>query len=202
MALVKFNQQEIGIIAEIRDRASVAAYIQTYLGYRGARFWTENYKGIEIGMSSAQDLRAAAISGKYLLMGRQARVRQLIDAGIGNVGSDRIDSGTKTLCYGSVGSIGDDARIMLALNNNAAQAPIITCSPCPQDAGSLLLEISRLTRTTDGSAEILERDDAKRAFERLPPSVSFTEFRDIGVYTETRSAIGNLSLIVSLGSDD
>jgi hypothetical protein len=105
-------------------------------------------------------------------------------------------------CDGSVSSIRDDARIIHALAMNSAQAPVISCSPCPRDAGSLMLEISKLTRTTDGSPEILDQDEARRALERLPPSVSFTEFRDIGVYTETRSAIGNFSLIVTLGSED
>jgi hypothetical protein len=202
MALVKFDQSEIGIIAKIKDRPSLAAYVQGYLGRGGARVRTENYKGVEISMSSAEDGRAAAFKGNYfLLMGTPARVRQMIDTETGDTSHDEIHPGSKPLCYGSASSIGDDRRLMLALNQNRALAPLITCSPCPEEAGRFMLEISKLTRTTDGSAEVLERDQVKRAFERLPPSVSITEFRDVGVYTETRSAIGNLSYIVSLSED-
>jgi hypothetical protein len=67
-----------------------------------------------------------------------------------------------------------------------------------EDAGRLLLAISRLTRVTDGSLELLDRDSARKALDRLPPSISFTEFRDYGVYTESRSAVGNFSAIASL----
>src|SRR5215471_6638535 len=48
MVLVKFNQQEIGTIAEIKDTPSLAVFIRKYLEYRGARVLTENYKGVEI----------------------------------------------------------------------------------------------------------------------------------------------------------
>ena len=66
------------------------------------------------------------------------------------------------------------------------------------DAGEMMLTISRLTRVTDGSRELLQRDAVKEAMGRLMPSVSFTEFRSYGVYTETRSAVGNFGLIGSV----
>jgi hypothetical protein len=202
MTLVRFDPAEIGIIAEIKDRPSLSAYIQGYLGQKGARVWTENYKGVEINASSAEDGRAAAFKGGYLLIGNRARVRQMIDSENGDTGAGENHSESRALCGASAGSIRDDGRVMLALNQSPSAAPLISVSPCPEEAGRFMLQISELTRTTDGSPEILERDEAKRAFERVPASVSVTEFRDIGVYTETRSAIGNLSLIVSLASGE
>jgi len=202
MVLVKFNQSEIATITQVKDSKSVAPYIQGYLGYRGAGVKTESYKGVEISLSSAEDERAAALDGNYLLMGRAARIRQMIDARDGARPFDQSHPGGLTLCNGSAGSVGQDQALMRALNVISTGAPIITCNPCPEDAARLMLAISTLTRTTDGSPEILERDEARRAVERLPASVSVTEFRDIGVYTETRSAIGNLGLIVTLGSED
>ena len=32
----------------------------------------------------------------------------------------------------------------------------------------------------------------------LPPSAGFTEFRDYGIYNETRSAIGNFAMLTAL----
>src|SRR5262249_8754556 len=75
IVLVKFNESEIGTIAEIKDRASISAYVQEYLTYKGARVRTENYEGVEASMSSAEDERAAAFKGNYLLTGRPGRVR-------------------------------------------------------------------------------------------------------------------------------
>ena len=200
MILVKFNQSEIATITQVKDAHSVPAYIQGYLGYRGAMIRTENYKGVDISLSSAEDERAAALDGEYLLMGRPVRIRQMIDAREGSTAYEKSHPAGLTVC-GSAASIGDDARITQALSVSLTGAPLITCSPCPDDAARLMLEISVLTRTTDGSPEILEREEARRAFDSLPPSVSVTEFKDIGVYTETRSAIGNLGLIVTLNSD-
>jgi len=41
-------------------------------------------------------------------------------------------------------------------------------------------------------------NSARKALDRLPPSISFTEFRDYGIYIQTRSAVGNFSAIASL----
>jgi hypothetical protein len=67
-----------------------------------------------------------------------------------------------------------------------------------------MLAISKLTRVTDGSRELLEQESVRAALDRVPPRVSFTEFRASGIYTETRSAVGNFGLVASLfgGEDD
>jgi len=70
------------------------------------------------------------------------------------------------------------------------------------DAGELVLAISKLTRVTDGSRNLLEKDEARRALDRLPPAVSFTEFRSYGIITESKSAVGNFSLLASLVAGD
>jgi len=44
----------------------------------------------------------------------------------------------------------------------------------------------------------LATDAARKALDRLPPSITFTEFRSYGVYIETHSAVGNLGSIASL----
>jgi len=77
-------------------------------------------------------------------------------------------------------------------------ASIVSYKREAQDAGEMMLAISRLTRVTDGSRELLEREPVKQAMGRLMPAISFTEFRGYGVYTETRSAVGNFGLIGSV----
>ena len=53
-----------------------------------------------------------------------------------------------------------------------------------------MLAISKLTRVTDGSSDILERAEVKNALNRLPYASSFTTFRETGIYTETHSSVG------------
>ena len=62
----------------------------------------------------------------------------------------------------------------------------------------MLLGVSKLTRVTDGSRELLEQEAVRKALDRLPPTAGFTEFRAYGIYNETRSAIGNFGLLASL----
>jgi len=203
MVLVKFNQSSpVGIIAEVGDRQSLAGYLSSYLEYKGANTSTENYKGVDISLSSAQDGRAAALTGRYLLLGTRAQIGQMIDAQGGVGATSPAPSNEQLGCYGSFSSIGRDVQIVRALSRNGAPAPIITCTPCPSDAARFMLAVSKLARTTDGSPQILEQDEAKRALALMPPSVSFTEFREIGVYTETRSAIGNLGLAASPNAEE
>ena len=64
-----------------------------------------------------------------------------------------------------------------------------------------MLGISKLTRVTDGSPRLLESEAVRVAIDRLPSTMSTTEFRDYGVYSETSSAVGNFSLLASLFSD-
>jgi len=56
-------------------------------------------------------------------------------------------------------------------------------------------------RVTDGSPELLERDSARRAIDKLSPANSYTEFRDTGIFVESHSAVGNLGMLASWMSD-
>ena len=70
-----------------------------------------------------------------------------------------------------------------------------------KDAGEMMLAIAKLTRVSDGAEEMLEEEPLKSALGRLPKPVSFTEFRQAGVYTESRSPVGSFSLIGLLGGE-
>jgi hypothetical protein len=61
-----------------------------------------------------------------------------------------------------------------------------------------MLALSRAAGAGDGSPELLDQETVRAALEKLPASISFTHFRDSGIYIESRSAVGNLSVISSL----
>ena len=79
---------------------------------------------------------------------------------------------------------------------------LVSYRPEVREAGEMMLAISRLTRVTDGSLELLEQEPIKQAMGRLQPSVSFTEFRANGIYVETKSAVGNFGLISSFAGSE
>src|SRR5439155_5764134 len=127
----------------------------------------------EILVSSGNDEHAAAFVGNFLVLGTRYQIVRIIETNAKRDGQD------------------GDERLKEVISRRPANASIVYYRVRVEDPGRLLLAISRLTRVTDGSPDLLDRDSAREALGRLPPSISFTEFREYGVYTQTRSAVGN-----------
>lgn len=181
VTLASFDDGDpMAMIVSVKDKARLTPIVARYLQDEGAKLTSDSYAGIEINISSNEDGRAAAFIGSYLVFGTRDQIRKMIDTQAGGTG------------------ISNDERLKDAIANRSASASIISYRPETSDAGELMLAISKLTRVTDGSRELLEQDDVRAALGRVPPKVSFTEFRGSGIYTETRSAVGNFSLVASL----
>ncbi len=185
VALAKFSDEEpTAMLIRVIDKTKVSASVSKYLARGGATVSIEQYAGVEISVSSHEDRRAAAFSDDFVILGTRDQITRMID----------------------VRSSGENAatgeRFQKALTSRTNAAAMISCRPDFADAGGMMLAVSKLTRVTDGSVELLEQPAVKDALNKLLPSVSSTEFRGQGVYTETRSSVGSFSLIASLiGSD-
>ena len=173
------------MIVSVKDRARLTPIVARYIEGEGAKLTTESYAGTEINVSSNEDGRAAAFIDNYLVLGTRDQIIKIIDCQAG--GTD----------------VANDVRLKDAIAKRPASASIISYRPETDDAGELMLAISKLTRVTDGSHDLLEQDAVRAALDRVPPRVSFTEFRGSGIYTETHSAVRNFSLISSvIGGED
>jgi hypothetical protein len=174
------------MVVSLKDKARLAPIVNRYLEIEGAKLTTDSYEGNEILISSNEDGRAAAFVGSYLVLATRDQIIKMIDSQASGTG------------------IAADERLKDALSKRPARASIISYRSESSDAGELMLAISKVTRVTDGSRDLLEQDSVRAALNRVPPRVSFTEFRGSGVYTETRSAVGNFGLVASLfgGEDD
>lgn len=184
LALVDFGEEQPrAMVISVRDKARLAQIVEHHLSRDGATVTTENYGGTEIRIASIDERGAAAFIGDYVALGSRSQISKMIDTAASGNGLATAD------------------RFKQAL---AASGPIVTFRPESDDAGRLMLGISKLTRVTDGSPKLLESEAVRAALNRLPATVRSTEFRDYGVYSETRSAVGNLSLLATLvgGSDD
>jgi hypothetical protein len=171
---------QMAMIIRVTDKARLTPIITRYLESDGAKLTTDSHAGTEINISSNEDGRAAAFVGNYLVLGTRDQIAKIIDTQASGI------------------SMANDERLKDAIAKRPASASIISYRPETSDAGELMLAISKLTRVTDGSRELLEQDAVRAALDRVPPRVSFTEFRGSGIYTETRSAVGNFSLVASL----
>ncbi|MEK6302876.1 MAG: DUF3352 domain-containing protein [Acidobacteriota bacterium] len=184
LALVDFGDgQPRAMVLSVRDKAKLAQFVERHLSRDGASVTTETYSGAEIKVSSRGERGAAAFIGDYVALGSRGQIARMID----------------TAARGN--GLATAERFKRAL---ATSGPIVTLRPEGEDAGRLMLGISKLTRVTDGSPKLLESDAVRAALERLPGTTSATEFRDYGIFSETRSAVGNLSLLASLlgGGED
>ena len=178
------DQQPRAMLIKVNDRSRVMPRANAYVG-KSAPVNSEQYEGTEVLVASGDERRAAAFVGDYLVLGTRDQVIKMIDTGSGHQGED------------------GDQRLKELLSARPADASIISYRPRTEEAGRLLLAISKLTRSSDGSPELLNEDPARKALERLPRSISFTTFRDYGVFIETHSAAGNLTVIGALiGSDE
>src|SRR6185295_12353844 len=128
--------------------------------------------------------RAAAFVGDCLVLGTRDQILKIGETHSSGAGIDR------------------DKRLMTILSKRPAETSVISYRPQVQDAGPFLLAISKLTRVTDGSRDLIERDSVRRAIDRLPRSASYTQFRDYGVFTESHSALGNLSALSTMIAAD
>lgn len=181
IAIAKFgDDQPRAMFLTVNDESKLKEAVARYLRRKGASVASEQYDGTEIMVSSSDDRRAAAFVGTVLVLGTRNQIVRSIETHAAGNGLD-----------------GDD-RLKQIIASRPANASIISYHPRVEDAGKLLLGISKLTRVTDGSRELLEHESARKALARLPASGSYTEFRSNGIFVETRSAVGNLGLLASL----
>lgn len=185
VALVNFGDSSPqAMLISVKDQNKLAPFISRYLSRGNAKVTSENVSGTEVLVSSNEDRRAAAFIGSFLVLATRQQIGQMIDAqAAGNV-------------------IAADEKLQTAIALRPPGTAIVALKPDDRRAGNLLLGISKLTRVTDGSRELLEQEAVRKALDRLPPTTGFTEFRAYGVYSETRSAVGNFHLLASLLGGD
>ena len=186
IVFVRFSESEpTAMLLRVKNRAVVSPVVERYLTIDHSKISVTEYKGQQIAVGSNRpDGRAAAFVKEFLLLGTRDQIAKMIDA---EAGGDSMMS---------------NAGIKRTFGTRPAGASIISYKPDARDAAEMMLAISRLTRVTDGSPELLEQEAMKQALGRLQPSVSFTEFRSGGIYVETKSAVGNFGLISSLVSSE
>ena len=184
ITLLKFDDAEpTAMIVSVRDKERIRPVVEKYLRRDNSTVSEEGYKGTAISLSSNEDGRAAALVGDYLALGTRDQIARLIDAA------------------SSGANLASDERVKRLIAERPANSSVISYKPEQREVGELMLAVSKVTRTTDGSRDLLEQDRIKAALNDLSPSVSFTEFRSSGVYTEVRSPVGSLTLLGSLAEE-
>ena len=185
IAFVNFGDgSPSAMLVPANQKAKLQQAAEKYLKQKGSTIANETTDGIEIMVSSHDDRRAAAFVGDCLVLATRDQILKIGETHSSGVGIDR------------------DKRLRGILSKRAAGTSVISYRPQVADAGPFLLAISKLTRVTDGSRELLERDPVRRAIERLPRSASYIQFRNYGVYVEANSAVGNFTLLTSLVKPD
>jgi hypothetical protein len=185
VALVKFSYEEpTAMIVRIIDQSRVSPTVSRYLAQERSKVSIERHAGIEISVSSHRDRRAAAFVSGFVILGTPDQITRIID--VASNGEN----------------VAVNERFRKVLLACPGDAMMISCRPDFADAGWMMLAISKLTRVTDGSHELLHQPATREAFQKLLPSITATEFRDYGIYTETRSSVGSFSLIASLTGND
>src|SRR6185369_6266006 len=184
IAFVKFgDERPRAMLIKVSDRSKLETAVIRYLTRKGGSVAKEQVRGIEITVCSNDDQRAAAFVGDFLVLATRDQIVRIVETNENRDG------------------MSDDVRFKETLAARPLDASIVAYRPRVDDAGKLLLLISKLMRVTDGSPELLDRDSARAALNRLPRSNSITEFRGSGVYIESHSAVGSFGLLGSLAGN-
>ena len=184
IAFVNFgDERPRAMLIKVTDRSKLETAMIRYLTRKGGSVAKEQVRGIEIMVCSNDDQRAAAFVGDFLVLATRDQIVRIVETNENRDG------------------LSDEVRFKEALAARPLDASIVSYRSRVDDAGKLLLAISKLMRVTDGSPELLDRDSARAALNRLPRSNSITEFRGTGVYIESHSAVGSFGLLGSLAGN-
>jgi hypothetical protein len=171
VVIVKTDEAEpVATLFRVKDRNALAPAVNRYLTQGKASVTKENYRGVELDFSSNEDGRAAAFVGDYLILGTKGQIATMIDR----------QQSTQLVAE----------PVKAAFTNSPRTASILSYEDDGEKTAKLILAISKLTRVTDGSQELLAQENVQKALGRLPRLQSYTVFRDTGVYSETYSAAG------------
>lgn len=172
------------MLIRVNDRSRLIPVVKKYLAQKGAPVSIEEDFGADVLVSSDDERNSAAFVAEFLVLGTRDQIHSIIETSSKHDGIDNQERLGERLAHPYNGSI-------VSYRRN-------------DDSGKLMLAISKIMRVTDGSNELLERDAARKALDRLPPSISFTEFRNYGIYAESHSAVGNFGAIGALigGKED
>jgi hypothetical protein len=182
--LVNFGDGEPNaILFRVNDRSMLMKPIAAYLSQGGARVTTSEEGGVQVSAADDDDRRAAAFVGDYLVLGTREQLSKAIAASAG------------------ASALSNERKVAEALSSAPGDATLISYRLAAGGAAEFMLAISKALRVTDGSREILQRQPVREAVDRLPRTRSFTVIKNDGIFTETRSAVGNLRRVASLAGD-
>lgn len=172
LTFLRFGGEEpVAMLFRVKNQSRAAELAALYLKRGGMSVSIVNDRGIDVTVSTNPDGRAAALIDGHLVLATERQIGLIIDArGKGLASNDRVNR---------------------LLRERPRSATVISFRASAEDAATMMLAVSELVRATDGSRDILDRPQIRAVIDRLPPTMSFTDFREYGVYTETRSAIGN-----------
>jgi hypothetical protein len=181
-ALIDFGDEDSrALLFKVNDRERLRAPLLKYLSAAGKGVQTFSDRGVEVMVSPAGEDRAAAFVDDVLVLGTREQIGRVIGA-----------------APNDGGSLSSDNRLKAALESTPDSASVVTLRLRETRAGGFMLALSKLLRVTDGSPELLDRQDVREVLDRLPRPRSFTELRDSGVYSESESAVGNLGRLAEL----
>jgi hypothetical protein len=173
VAIIKTDDAEpVVMVFRVKERSGLAPAIANYLTQGKASVSKESYRDVEINLSSNEDGRAAAFVGDYLVLGTKNQIIQIADA----------QANGRTSAQ--------DEQINAVFSSAPKEASVVSYEADEKRSATMMLAISKLTRVTDGSADLLEQREVHNAMGRLPKLQSYTVFRSTGVYSETHSAVG------------
>jgi hypothetical protein len=156
-------------LVQIRDRARAAQLSEELLGQRDTSIRREDYRGVEVSISSDSRRGASAVIGDFVALGPRELLTRLIDS------AQRGDSLTSSPQFQS------------ASRPDPAGA-VLTFSSVNEESAGMMETIARWSKTSARPQGVVQ----------LPLAASTTSFDGDGIRIESRSAFGNLPLVLSM----
>lgn len=147
----------------VRNKVGLLPALGQYLRTEGKMVQSEQYHGVEIVIGSNE--RAATFIGNVLFVGATDQLKFLIDTKV-------------------------EQNSLLSELAQKDSPIMISCRANQRDTAQTILAVSRILRVTDGSVELLEKEQVKQVWANLAPSLSKVLLAESGIKIETDSALG------------
>jgi hypothetical protein len=169
----------LAAVFAVRDRGRLLPVAEAYMRKEAGKVSVETYGGMEILRSEGGDGPAVAFVGDHAIVATRDQIVGMIDARQAG---------------------GRNASAMRQALERSPNAVLVSQRDDKAPTGELFLALSGRLGVSEGTPESLDAQPVRDALAQLPPSASVTEPRGGGLYSETRSAVGNFAYLTAVVS--
>jgi hypothetical protein len=179
LAIIEGDHPGLLFIASVKKQAKLAALVGKYLQHDGAKVLQTQYHGFDIYSSSDQRRQSFCFLDEHLLAGSPALIQQVIDALLSQA----------TLIH--------DLNVMAMIQQAPPGAFEISMRFDREGHARIIQDFATWLTRSGHTSQTIDPTRLRALLESLPPTIRSSRSSSQGIYTETRSPLGEFLSVLS-----